>query len=110
MGPWRVWCGVGVSLLLPNLGPKYRPATVGPTRRNSAVAPETTARSHESLQRADPGANAPSGLVIARSMTCLPSCGAGRWGLSSRKLLETLGDSDGARPGFETPRRVYIFG
>jgi len=45
------WCGVGVSLLLPNLGPEYRSATVGPTRRNSAVAPEATARSHESLQR-----------------------------------------------------------
>ena len=38
---------------------------VGPTRRNSAVAPEATARSHESLQRTHPGADAPNGLVIA---------------------------------------------
>ena len=54
-----------MPLLLPNLGPEYRPATVGPTRRNSAVAPEATARSHESVQRPHPGADAPNGFVIA---------------------------------------------
>jgi hypothetical protein len=66
MGPWCLWCGVGVSLLLPNFGPEYRPATVGPTRCNSAIAPEATARAHESLQRAHPRADAPSGLVIVK--------------------------------------------
>src|SRR5215469_15750889 len=66
MGPWYLWCGVGVSLLLPNLGPEYRPATVSPTRCNSTVAPEATARSHDSLQRTHPRANASSGLVIAQ--------------------------------------------
>src|SRR5208282_1320221 len=65
MGPWCLWCGVGVPLLLPNLGPEYRPATVGPTRRNSAVAPEATARSHAALQRTHPRADARNGLVIA---------------------------------------------
>jgi len=54
-----------VPLLLPNLGPEYRPATVGPTRRNSAVAPEAKARSHAALWRTHPRADAPSGLVIA---------------------------------------------
>jgi monofunctional biosynthetic peptidoglycan transglycosylase len=42
--------------------------TVGPTRRNSAVAPEATARSHESLQRTHPRADAPNGLVIAHQI------------------------------------------
>jgi len=64
MGPRCLWCGVGVSLLLPNLGLEYRPGTVGPTRRNSAVATEATARSHESLHRTHLGPDAPIGLVI----------------------------------------------
>ena len=57
--------GGRVPLLLSNLGPEYRQTTVSPTRRNSAVAPEATARSYESLQRIYPGADAPSGLVVA---------------------------------------------
>src|SRR5215472_12414298 len=65
MGPWRLWCGVGVPLLLPNFGPEHRPATVGPTRCNSSVASQATARSHAALQRTHPRPDAPSGLVIA---------------------------------------------
>jgi hypothetical protein len=45
----KSWYEKAVPLLLPNLSAEYRPATSGPTRRNSAVAPEATARSHESL-------------------------------------------------------------
>jgi len=66
MGPRCLWRGGGVPLLLPNLGAEYRPGPVGPSRRNSAVASEATARSHESLQRTHPGADAPIGLVIAQ--------------------------------------------
>src|SRR5277367_3358188 len=65
MGPWCLWCGVGVPLLLPELGPEYRPATIGPARRNSTFTPEATARSHAALQRTHPGADAAGGVVIA---------------------------------------------
>src|SRR6516225_5044529 len=63
MGPRCIWLGVCVPLLLPNLSAEYRPAGVRATRRNSTVAPEAAARSHESLQCTHPGADAPSGLV-----------------------------------------------
>src|ERR1039458_5768610 len=47
MGPWYLWCRVGVSLLRRNRSPEYRPATGGTARCNSAGPPEATTRAHE---------------------------------------------------------------
>src|SRR5579884_509891 len=66
MGPWCLWCGSGVSFLLPNLGSQHRPAGGSPARRNFAVAAEATPGSDELLQRTHPGAHAPGRLVIRR--------------------------------------------
>ena len=47
MGPWYLWCRVGVPLLRRNRSPGYRPATGGAARRDSAGSPEATTRAHE---------------------------------------------------------------
>src|SRR5271165_1526092 len=68
MGPWYLWCRVGVSLLRRNRTPEYRPATGGTARCNSAGSPEATTRAHESLQRDYPYADGPNGLVIVANI------------------------------------------
>jgi monofunctional glycosyltransferase len=43
MGSWNLRGRVGVPLLLPNLGPRYRPGTVSTARRDFAGSPKATA-------------------------------------------------------------------
>src|ERR1700683_444746 len=99
MGPGTLRREDALPLLLPNLSPKYRPATSGPTRRNSAVAPEATARSHESLQHAHPGADAANGMVIAhhierRAITQFPSSAV----FSAEKAKNSSAEGSGKSP------------
>jgi hypothetical protein len=64
MGPWYLWCRVGVPVLRQNPGPECRQRTGSTASRDSACSPETTAGAHEELQRDHLKPNAPSGLVI----------------------------------------------
>jgi hypothetical protein len=47
MGPWYLWCRVGVSLLRRNRGSEYRPGTGSAARCDSAGSPEAASRAHE---------------------------------------------------------------
>ena len=50
-GPGIYGADSACALLLRNLGPQYRPGTVGTARRDSARSAQAPARAHESLQR-----------------------------------------------------------
>src|SRR5215472_14044503 len=103
MGPWCLRRGVGESLPLPDLSAEYRPRTIGPTCRNSAIATKATARQDEPLQRTHPGADGPVGLVIAHFLRTwktrtrlrgLPISGTGS-NFSGKKTYRELPAFDG---------------
>ena len=62
----------------------------GAARGDSAVAAEAATRSHVSLQRADPGADAPDGLVIAQHIIENP----GRFEVSNRSRRSCVSTRD----------------
>src|SRR5579871_5041597 len=68
MGTGCLWRGVGLPLLLPDVGAEHRSARGRRIGRDSAAAAEAATRSHDSLQRAHPGAHAPNGLVGSGGM------------------------------------------
>src|SRR6185437_15939159 len=72
MGPRCLRCRCGMPLLLPNAGSEHRPRSVSSTRRHSAIAAEEKPRSHESVQRVDPRADAPDGMVIVGASAVSP--------------------------------------
>ena len=65
MGAGNLWGGGGLAGLLRYGGAESRPGAGGATGCDPAGSAEAAARADEPLQRADPGADEPDGMVIA---------------------------------------------